>query len=324
MAYGLGVDLGNHLPAAAVSRDGRVEPFSLGTAAAAIPSRRSCPRGRDVPRPARRPSAGAAQPSRPGSPASSSGGSATPTPILLGGAPVLGRGADGASCCARSSPQVTEREGGAPGQSCVTHPANWGPFKTDLLRAGGAAGRPRPRPSRSLTEPEAAAIHYASSERVETGDVVAVYDLGGGTFDAAVLRKTPTGFEIARRARGHRAARRHRLRRGRLRPRRRRRSAASSSELDPDDPTRRAAVARLRDECVEAKEALSPTPNVDPGVRPGSADRGPADPGGARGDDPAAHPRDRRRARAGGRDAGIGMADVGRILLVGGSSRDPR
>ena len=34
------------------------------------------------------------------------------------------------------------------------------------------------------------------------GKVVAVYDLGGGTFDAAILRKTADGFEIVGRPEG--------------------------------------------------------------------------------------------------------------------------
>ena len=44
------------------------------------------------------------------------------------------------------------------------------------------------------TEPEAAAAQYAAQTRVAPGDQVAVYDLGGGTFDACVLEKTDTGF----------------------------------------------------------------------------------------------------------------------------------
>ena len=46
-----------------------------------------------------------------------------------------------------------------------------------------------------LTEPEAAAVFYAQQERVPAGAVIAVYDFGGGTFDATMLRKTETGFE---------------------------------------------------------------------------------------------------------------------------------
>jgi molecular chaperone DnaK (HSP70) len=52
------------------------------------------------------------------------------------------------------------------------------------------------------TEPEAAAISYAAGERMADGDVVAVYDLGGGTFDAAVLRRTAGGFELLGRPEG--------------------------------------------------------------------------------------------------------------------------
>ena len=73
----------------------------------------------------------------------------------------------------------------------VTHPANWGPYKRDLLdKAAEIAGLSGVI---LVTEPQAAAISYAAQERVDEGAVVAVYDLGGGTFDAAVLRKEPDG-----------------------------------------------------------------------------------------------------------------------------------
>lgn len=48
----------------------------------------------------------------------------------------------------------------------------------------------------TITEPEAAAIHYASVRRLDDGESLAVYDLGGGTFDITVLRKLPQGIEI--------------------------------------------------------------------------------------------------------------------------------
>ena len=47
------------------------------------------------------------------------------------------------------------------------------------------------------TEPEAAAITYAWRNRVADGDRVAVYDLGGGTFDAAVLERKAGAFRLA-------------------------------------------------------------------------------------------------------------------------------
>ena len=37
-------------------------------------------------------------------------------------------------------------------------------------------------------------MHFAAGERVDEGGVVAVYDLGGGTFDAAVLRRDGDRF----------------------------------------------------------------------------------------------------------------------------------
>src|SRR5918992_1417607 len=43
-----------------------------------------------------------------------------------------------------------------------------------------------------LAEPQAAALSYAAAERVEQGSTIAVYDLGGGTFDSAVVRKNGT------------------------------------------------------------------------------------------------------------------------------------
>jgi molecular chaperone DnaK len=105
-------------------------------------------------------------------------------------------------------------------------------------------------------EPEAAAVHYASTTRVQPGEVVAVYDLGGGTFDAAVLRNTGEGFELVGDPRGieqmggvyfDEAVFSWVV--GHLGP--------AFSRLDPDDPSTVAAVSRLRRECVEAKETLS-------------------------------------------------------------------
>src|SRR5690606_41632258 len=88
-----------------------------------------------------------------------------------------------------------EREGESPTRLCVSRPANWGPYKKDLLQQ--AVRMAEVDVEVTLTsEPEAAAVCYAHQQRVEPGAVVAVYDLGGGTFDAAVLRKTGTGFEI--------------------------------------------------------------------------------------------------------------------------------
>ena len=41
---------------------------------------------------------------------------------------------------------------------------------------------------RLLNEPTAAAVAYGLDEHIEESDVIAVYDLGGGTFDISILR----------------------------------------------------------------------------------------------------------------------------------------
>jgi molecular chaperone DnaK len=89
--------------------------------------------------------------------------------------------------------EVTKRQGEAPEQVVLTHPANWGSFRTEMLTdAARAAGVETPL---LVSEPEAAAIHYVQAERLEVGEIIGVYDLGGGTFDAVVMRRTDAGFE---------------------------------------------------------------------------------------------------------------------------------
>jgi actin-like ATPase involved in cell morphogenesis len=255
MAYYLGVDMGTTYTAAAVWRDGRYEIASLGNRAPTVPSvillrddavltgeaaaRRAATEPSNVAREFKR---------RIGD----------PTPVIVAGSPYS---ADAlmAKLLRWVVDQVTRVEGGPPAGIAVSHPANWGAYKLDLLRQAirladldGVA---------TLTEPESAAIHYAQQERVEPGSVIAVYDLGGGTFDAAVLRKTATGWEILGAPEGierlggvdfDAAVYNHVLQA----------TGNAVDDLDPDDPTAQAAVARLRDECIEAKEVLSTDSDV--------------------------------------------------------------
>lgn len=82
--------------------------------------------------------------------------------------------------------KVVRSKGSEPGHVTLTHPASWGPYKRAVLRkAVDAAGL---GPATLVSEPEAAAVWYASQAPVEPGTTIAVYDLGGGTFDAVVLR----------------------------------------------------------------------------------------------------------------------------------------
>ncbi|WP_026275075.1 Hsp70 family protein [Salinispora tropica] len=317
--YVLGIDLGTTYTAAATWREGRAEIAPLGTRAAVIPSvvllrddetflvgetasRRGLTEPRRVAREFKR---------RFGD----------TTPLLLGGVPYSPE-ALMARLLRSVVDDVVQREGEPPAGICLSHPANWGPYKTDMLRqAVQLAGIEQP--VEYTTEPVAAAVSYAQQERVDRGAALAVYDLGGGTFDAAVLRHTGDGFEILGQPEGierlggidfdaavfaHVAAA----------------TGGKLAELADDDPTAIAAVARLRGECVEAKEALSAdtdvsipvmVPNLSTEVRLTRAELEAM----VR---PALHDsiEAMRRALV---SAGVTPHDLHSVLLVGGSSRMP-
>ncbi|MFT7837268.1 Hsp70 family protein [Saccharothrix sp. BKS2] len=74
----------------------------------------------------------------------------------------------------------------------LTHPAQWGPTRRNvLLSAARLAGAPGEVVL--VPEPVAAASHYAS---LSVGQALAVYDLGAGTFDVAVVAATQSGFTV--------------------------------------------------------------------------------------------------------------------------------
>jgi len=249
--YSLGVDLGTTYTAAAVLRDGHAEVATLGTRSLEIPSvvllredgvlligepaeRRSLMEPARFAREFKR---------RIGD----------PTPVLLGGSPFSAHGLM-AHLLRGVVKVVSDREGGPPDHTVVTCPANWGEYKRELFDQ--AVAQADIGPVSVAVEPETAAVHYASTTRVQAGEVVAVYDLGGGTFDAAVLRDTGEGFELVGDPRGieqmggvyfDEAVFSWVV--GHLGP--------AFARLDPDDPSTVAAVSRLRRECVEAKETLS-------------------------------------------------------------------
>ena len=83
--------------------------------------------------------------------------------------------------------------GEPPSEIRLTHPARWAKSRLDKLRqAARQAGIENPT---FIPEPVAAATHFAS-ERLAVGEHVAVYDLGGGTFDTAVLERTGDSFKV--------------------------------------------------------------------------------------------------------------------------------
>ena len=174
-------------------------------------------------------------------------------PLLVGGAPYYAHEL-AAKAVHWVWQRVVEQEGELPEGVALTCPASWGPYKTSLFKQairdtgiGEVA---------LLSEPQAAAVSYASRERVEVGATLAVYDLGGGTFDAAVVRKdSPTTFTVLGSPEGidglggvnfDEAIFEHVCAAG-----------VPVTQIDPYDPEIVAEVARLRRECTEAKEALS-------------------------------------------------------------------
>ena len=252
LSYDLAIDLGTTYTAAAVHRDGRSEIITLGNRAAVIPSVVYLREDETILAGEAATRRALSEPDRVAREFKRRIGD--PTPFILGGSPYSAE-----ALSARLLSWVTERvgglENGGPERIVVTHPANWGEYKKDLLRqAVRLAGLSE---ASYITEPEAAAIYYSSLERLEPGMVVAVYDLGGGTFDAVLLRKTgDVGFEILGEPEGierlggidfDEAVFQH---------------VASSLDgaldnLNVDDAAALTAVARLREECVAAKEALS-------------------------------------------------------------------
>ena len=257
MAYVLGIDVGTSFTAAAVARTGSQGPagpqsFHLGQRAATIPSVVFFGGDGQVLVGDAAERRGVAQPERVVREFKRRVGDSVP--IIVGdrfAAPeeLL------ATIARWVVDRATEREGSAPQAITVSHPASWGGYKSELLRQ--ALAQAGLADASLVSEPEAAALHYAAQERVPDGSLVAVYDLGGGTFDAAILRKDsgtsfsplgrPNGIDQLGGADFDDAVFNH--------------VAAGAAEafdgLDTADPAVLLALARLRRECTEAKEALS-------------------------------------------------------------------
>ncbi|MCP5028407.1 MAG: Hsp70 family protein [Actinomycetia bacterium] len=258
MSYSLGIDLGTTYTAAAVSTgDGRVEMLPLEHANPIIPSVVAIPAG-ETPivgsaaqrRATTNPTAVAREFKR---------RFGDTTSILLDGQP-HGSQQLMAHVVGWVVRRATAELGGPPASVAITHPANWGPYKRELLHdVGTLAGL---TDAIYVPEPAAAASWYASQAKIEVGDTIAVYDFGGGTFDAVILRRDDQGFELAGPPAGVerlggididemvvqfalRAA------------------GIELGSLDVTDPALLAPMARLRDEARQAKEALSVDTSTD-------------------------------------------------------------
>lgn len=78
----------------------------------------------------------------------------------------------------------------------LTCPAVWGATRRRVLV--DAAARVGLHPVRLVAEPVAAATYFAQSlgRNVPIGSVVVVHDVGAGTFDASVVARTSSGFDV--------------------------------------------------------------------------------------------------------------------------------
>ncbi|MGD9753881.1 MAG: Hsp70 family protein, partial [Acidimicrobiia bacterium] len=268
MSYRLGVDLGTTYSSAAAAVDGKARIIALGNRSAVMPSVVYARPDGELLVGERADRRGVAEPQRVAREFKRRMGD--PNALDLGGVRLT---AD--RLMAAMLPMIVqtaiEKEGGPPDRLALTHPANWGQAKRTLLRESVAALGLELPPLQLVSEPEAAAIYYAETEHIDVGEVVAVYDLGGGTFDAAVLRKTDTGFSLMGPPEGvdrlggvdfDAAVFQHvnRFLDGAL------------DQVDPNDPAVASGLSRLRADCVEAKEALSADTDVQipvllPGIR---------------------------------------------------------
>jgi outer membrane protein assembly factor BamB/actin-like ATPase involved in cell morphogenesis len=316
--YGLGVDLGTTHTAAALRVNGHVEVARLGSRRHEIPSLVFVRADGEILIGEAAERRGATEPGRLAREFKRRVGD--PVPILVGGSPFSAH-ALMARLLEEVLATVSKHQEAVPVAVTVTHPANWGPYKRELLEQSVRMAELEDVVLR--TEPEAAAVQYAAGERVQPGEIVAVYDLGGGTFDAAVLRKTADGFELLGQPEGieqlggidfDEAVFGHVIAT----------LGNAAGRLDPDDEEVTAALARLRRDCVEAKEALSyDTEVMIPVALPGLHTRVrlnrsefEAMIGPALAETVAAM----RRAL---RSAGVTPSQLRSVLLAGGSSRIP-
>jgi len=270
VGYGLGVDVGATFTAAAVTRGAGAEMVVLGDRGVVVVP--SVVFAREDGTLLAGHAAEARAPGDPGRVArEAKRRMGDPTPVVLGGVPYP-PAALLAALVGEVVAAAAEAEGGPPGRVVLTRPALWGPYRQEhfeeVALLSGLAG------ALTTTEAEAAATYYAAGGPAEgpggpaegpgvlaEGAVVAVYDLGGGTFDTAVLRAGRGGLEIVGTPEGvdltggvgfdevvfryvDEAL------------------GGAVGALDPTVPAATAALLRLRQDCTLAKETLSAQPEA--------------------------------------------------------------
>ncbi len=256
MTYQVGVDLGATFTAAAICRGGHAEVVPFGPRAAFVPSVAYANQDGSLVLGDAAEQRVLTEPDRVARQFIRRVGDGTP--LRLGGVSMTAD-ALAARYVAHVVGAVAGRVGGPATRVALTHPAGWGQHRiTSLHTALAAQGLGA---TLFLSGAQATARAYAESTQLAAGDLVAVYDLGGSGFDAAVVRTLPDGrfapagqpeelavggldfdelvFDHVRLALGERWG-----------------------AMDPADPAVRPALARLRRECTLAKEALSADTDV--------------------------------------------------------------
>jgi hypothetical protein len=190
--YRLGIDFGTSHTVAVVQRpDGRVEPLLFDSSPLLISAVYAEPNGRisvgrDAMHSARiEPGAYEPHPKR----------RIDERVILLGNQeyPV---GQLVSAVLARVEQEATRVIGRPADEVVLTCPAGWGAQRrTVLVDAARAAGLGNPR---LVPEPLSAAFYFSEvlGHRVPVGGALVVYDFGAGTFDAAVVRRAPAGWDV--------------------------------------------------------------------------------------------------------------------------------
>ena len=142
MSYVLGIDIGTTFTAAAILRNGHAQVVTLGDQADTIPSVVLAREDATILIGEAALRRGVREPHRLGREFKRRFGQ--PEPLVLGGAPYSPEALT-ALLLRFVVDAVVAREGERPTRICLTHPANWGPFKVDLFQHQPA----RPNRSRS-------------------------------------------------------------------------------------------------------------------------------------------------------------------------------
>lgn len=214
---------------------------------------------------------------------------------------------------------AADHEGGAPDAVAVTYPAQWGPYKQALLaEALVDAGLN----DVLLVSETVAAIMNAALVANSPMNTAVVYDLGGGSFDAAVMtRGTDGGFEMVGTPQGIEWLGGSDFDQAIFT---RVREAAGLENVDATDQVLLTEMRRLRRFCTQAKESLSLDTEVTIAVTtPRRRQRIRL----VRSEfeelirDPIEDTLEATRRAIG--SAGLSVHDIDAIVLVGGSSRIP-